>query len=684
MPAPMPEQADLALRDAAGIVPILPDIPPTPPAADDDVVDGERRGRPVLWASLIAGALGLGTVLFLGRINAGRYAITCSPDEITAEQGRGFPPWGTRAMTGTEWKVIAIPPNAECKPRDTDNVDELAGWYLDALVDRANAELVSHDPARVEIAAAELDQALLLARAPERRDQRNDIARLQGDIEYWRASAKLAAAQSAMLDAAKQFDAAAAKRPRHVADATASTSSTPGLAPRSLPASSRHRPRRPDRPARTTRSRRRASRCRSSRPRSKPHNRRSRSSMQGCRAVASCCSRRWAVAALALACRGGGRDATGAASGAPATPPAAIDAAPVQATRSDAAMAGSGSDDPPATAAAYRAALKRGRVATDAKRYADAIAAFDDALAARPNDARAQSERGYARLLDGTDLAAAEADLDAAAARTKDAKLLSSIWFNRGLVEERRKEPDNAIVDFYLADQLRSSPATRAKLDGKTVCPARVDRPTITAGSNGTIDAADWLALLHAMPFAVIDDDAPPKTAAAARDALGASAKLPTIAVAGEAGRGRDAYLVFAHATGLRAVLLGEDAGGRCPGSVDFHIAAGSGAIALVHGSWTVEGGMTDMCRTGSDELVECSGKDGEIQTSEACLGGRATISDVAIDTRTGAVIIVSRPEPTVDTPATRVDVALTGSGVVLTGVTCDRTVAWAAGASSP
>jgi len=227
MPEPLlPEQADLALREAAGVpfapsAPSLPDIPPTRPVSVVDPDDGERRGRPVLWAVIIAGALGLGTIIFLGRINAGRYAVTCSPDEITAEQGRGFPPWGTRAMTGTEWKVIAIPPNAECKPRDTDSLDELAGWYLDALVDRASAELANHDPARVEIAAAELDQALLLARAPERRDQRNDIARLQGDIEYWRATAKLAAAQSAMLDAAKQFDAAAAKRPRHVADATA-------------------------------------------------------------------------------------------------------------------------------------------------------------------------------------------------------------------------------------------------------------------------------------------------------------------------------------------------------------------------------------------------------------------------------------------------------------------------------
>ena len=401
--------------------------------------------------------------------------------------------------------------------------------------------------------------------------------------------------------------------------------------------------------------------------------------------MASCSSTALALGlALGLGCHGAGAGsgddpgAVGAASGATAAQPAPTDASTARA-RPDGSATGSGSDARAATAA-YRAAMKRGRVATDAKHYADAIAAFGDALAARPDDARAQSERGYARLLDGTDLEAAEADLDAAAARSKDAKLLSSIWYNRGLVEERRKQADNAVVDFYLADQLRSSPATRAKLDGKTVCPVRVDRAIIQAGSGGTIDAADWLALLHAMPLAVIDDDAPPKTAAAARAVLGASAKLPTIAIAGKVGDGRDAYLVFAHAPGLRAVQLAEDPGGRCPGSVEFATEGGSGAVVLVHGR-AVDGGMTDMCETGSGELVECDGKDGETQAGEACFNGRATIYDVAIDTAAGTIISVTRPEPTVDTPATRVGVALTGSGVALTGITCDRTISWS---SSP
>ena len=61
----------------------------------------------------------------------------------------------------------------------------------------------------------------------------------------------------------------------------------------------------------------------------------------------------------------------------------------------------------------YDDALGRARKATVAKSYAVAIAAFDEALTAIPNDARATSERGYARLLSGDDKRA-EKDFNAA------------------------------------------------------------------------------------------------------------------------------------------------------------------------------------------------------------------------------------------------------------------------------
>jgi len=69
--------------------------------------------------------------------------------------------------------------------------------------------------------STQLDQALLLARDPDRRDQRKEIARLQGDVEYWRAAARLRDASAILLDAAKQFDTANQHHPRHATDAAA-------------------------------------------------------------------------------------------------------------------------------------------------------------------------------------------------------------------------------------------------------------------------------------------------------------------------------------------------------------------------------------------------------------------------------------------------------------------------------
>ena len=229
--APPPSTGgDDELRAAVG-VPARPAPgkakPPRPPRDDDDDDrDADRaprkRGHVAMWAGVfLLAALGVGTLVLLGHLNADRYVIACAPDEIRAERGRGFPPWGARELSGAEWRAIAIPADAECKPRETDTEDELAGWFLDLLVERAEKALLARDPLQAEVAAAQLQQALLLARAPERRDQRRAVERLLGDVEYWRAAGKLAAARTALLDAAKQFDAAAAQVPRHVTDASA-------------------------------------------------------------------------------------------------------------------------------------------------------------------------------------------------------------------------------------------------------------------------------------------------------------------------------------------------------------------------------------------------------------------------------------------------------------------------------
>jgi hypothetical protein len=87
----------------------------------------------------------------------------------------------------------------------------------------------------------------------------------------------------------------------------------------------------------------------------------------------------------------------------------------------------------------YNAALKLGRQATVTKSYPAAVAAFDEALLAIPLDARALGERGYARFLSGDDVGA-EKDFNAAidAVPKEDRKLTAQIYFNLGLVAEKR------------------------------------------------------------------------------------------------------------------------------------------------------------------------------------------------------------------------------------------------------
>ncbi|MEO8701946.1 MAG: hypothetical protein ABI867_18015 [Kofleriaceae bacterium] len=219
---------DAELRDAAGIQPLpVPRKrrPPTEPGDDDRDDDGERSSSPKLvMAIVLSGVLGLVIVAFVvfGMLNKDKYVLTCHPDEAVAGQGRGFPPWGTRSLDDeAKWKPIKIPPEAECRADTTADEEELSGWYLKLLVERASTLLTAREVTKIDEAAGMLEQALLHARAPDRRDERKEIERLLGDVGYWRASAKLRDAANALGEAAKQFDAAAAQRPRHVSDAAA-------------------------------------------------------------------------------------------------------------------------------------------------------------------------------------------------------------------------------------------------------------------------------------------------------------------------------------------------------------------------------------------------------------------------------------------------------------------------------
>jgi hypothetical protein len=230
--------SDRELRDAAGVRP-RPEREPSRSARagahDDDRADGldgdgegdgdgPRKSRKMLVVGAFTTVIGLGiaALVLLGRVNKASFVIACKPQEVVAEQGRAFPPWGTRALQDDDkWKPIKIPPEAECRERETEDESELSGWYLDMLVERATALLTIREVTDYAGAATILEQALLHARAPERRDQRKEIERLLGDVGYWRASAKLRDASAALTEAAKLFDTAATQRPRHVSDASA-------------------------------------------------------------------------------------------------------------------------------------------------------------------------------------------------------------------------------------------------------------------------------------------------------------------------------------------------------------------------------------------------------------------------------------------------------------------------------
>ena len=75
--------------------------------------------------------------------------------------------------------------------------------------------------------------------------------------------------------------------------------------------------------------------------------------------------------------------------------------------------------------------------------YLVVLVELDAALACRPDDAEALSERGLAWLLAG-ELSNANEDLALASRKTKSPALLGTIWYRRGLVDEKDLGDDGA------------------------------------------------------------------------------------------------------------------------------------------------------------------------------------------------------------------------------------------------
>ncbi|HVR06196.1 MAG TPA: hypothetical protein VMS02_09145, partial [Solirubrobacteraceae bacterium] len=201
---------------------------------DTDLADEprpHRSARTILLAAVLAiGTAGIAVAVLLGYLNSDRYVLACEPERAVPEQGRGFPPWGTRALSGAAWRPVKIAPETRCQPRETDDALVLQRLFLAMVLDQATALLTAREVNRVDDAEALLQQALLLSRpaelepeplARQRGEQHQEIERLLGDVAYWRGQAKVRDALGALGDAAKQFDAAVARHPRHVSDAAA-------------------------------------------------------------------------------------------------------------------------------------------------------------------------------------------------------------------------------------------------------------------------------------------------------------------------------------------------------------------------------------------------------------------------------------------------------------------------------
>jgi hypothetical protein len=224
--SPLSEPEASALRKRR-----TPAIGPRDDGDDDDDDRPPRKRKTIVVSALsITAGLAIAALVFVGHANSERYLLACEPERAVPEQGRGFPPWGTRALGGAPWKPLKIAPETRCQPRETDDPRDLERAYLAMILDQATALLTAREVTKLDDAEALLQQALLLTRPPahepeklasERNEHHKDIERLLGDVTYWQASARLHDAAAALADAAKQFDSAAAQHPRHVSDAAA-------------------------------------------------------------------------------------------------------------------------------------------------------------------------------------------------------------------------------------------------------------------------------------------------------------------------------------------------------------------------------------------------------------------------------------------------------------------------------
>ena len=205
--------------------------PPKPPRRKRDDGDGDgdsgMSGRALLAIILLGLFLIVVFVLwFLGERNSRVYYIDCGTSQITASQGRSFPPWGKSRLSGARWRAIQnVLELTQCDDASFDNREELEARYRDLLLAQADQWLEGLDAHEsrelLPTVRQQLEQAESLSRSsdPESVTARERIGRLLGDVTYWEAFDELETVSQQLDQAAQRLRSAVDKKPAHVSDA---------------------------------------------------------------------------------------------------------------------------------------------------------------------------------------------------------------------------------------------------------------------------------------------------------------------------------------------------------------------------------------------------------------------------------------------------------------------------------
>lgn len=109
------------------------------------------------------------------------------------------------------------------------------------------------------------------------------------------------------------------------------------------------------------------------------------------------------------------------------------------------------------------------------RKHKDAIAELTGALTCRPDDPEALAERGYSKHFMG-DHEGANDDLATASTKTVDKKLLSRIWFRRGLVYTAIWDAEAAKPAFAASYAFAPTETAKERAGGHYLCALEVDR----------------------------------------------------------------------------------------------------------------------------------------------------------------------------------------------------------------